>query len=253
MKHVWILFALIVLNGCGMTVEEKARLAAVTCAEIEETRGMDGAPRVRLFNEAREAIGEVPYLEGDEEIKRSIMWGTCDLLALNDPNYESRTNAAEDAYAAEEARKAEKAAQLAAKEAEMREQEYKKKRSKFETDSLLICGLISIKDLNIAIEEVGGSRVSDEQRFRTYDSEFIERGVDAGLARITSQLVYMRNQLDQAKKDGSTLTRILRCYDEKLPMSCEDIVQTVVARDYRPEKVLAQNQVLKDLDQCQIL
>ena len=75
------------LIGCGMSDNEKASIAAVTCSVMGETRNMDAAVRVREINAAREKIGEAPYLDGDEGIKDSLSAGVCVELVLNDPNY----------------------------------------------------------------------------------------------------------------------------------------------------------------------
>jgi hypothetical protein len=246
MRHLCILLVLIVLSGCGMSLEEKERSAAVTCAEVKETRGMDGAPRVRLFNEAREAIGEAPYLEGDEEIKRSITWGTCELLVLNDPSYESRTSSAETAYLAEEARKSED-------EARIREQEYQENLPQLIADSTEVCKDYMGKLINIEIEKLRRGRISNEQKLRTFDSVLVEKGIDAENARLTSLLVDMYFRLTQAKVNGATLSSVTSCYDETLPENCEDLVLPVLAKDYRPEGLFEQQKLVEAIDQCQIL
>ena len=76
------------LIGCGMSDEEKANVAAVTCSVMSETRNMDAAVRVREINAAREKISEAPYLDGDEGIKQSFEFGLCEELVLNDPLYD---------------------------------------------------------------------------------------------------------------------------------------------------------------------
>jgi hypothetical protein len=81
----------ILLVGCGLSDAEKERIAKVTCAEIKETKNMDSAPRVRLMNEAREKLKLEPYLEGDEEIVRSVKFGTCELLVHASPGYKEKT------------------------------------------------------------------------------------------------------------------------------------------------------------------
>ena len=79
------------LIGCGMSDEEKANVAAVTCSVMGETRNMDSAIRVREINTAREKIGEAPYLDGDEGIKQSFEFGLCEELVLNDPEYDQKS------------------------------------------------------------------------------------------------------------------------------------------------------------------
>jgi hypothetical protein len=80
------------LSASGMSEEKKTRIAQVACAEIKETRGMDGALRVRRVNEARELIGGEVFLEGDEEIVRSVRWGECELLILDFWAYQTTVN-----------------------------------------------------------------------------------------------------------------------------------------------------------------
>ena len=82
----------IFLFGCGMSSEEKANVAAVTCSVMGETRNMDSALRVREINEAREKIGEAPFLGGDSQIKESFEWGLCEELVLNDPTYNTKVS-----------------------------------------------------------------------------------------------------------------------------------------------------------------
>tara|TARA_A100001015_G_scaffold317434_1_gene434396 strand:- start:1527 stop:2315 length:789 start_codon:yes stop_codon:yes gene_type:complete len=77
------------ISGCGMSIEEKERIAKVSCSIISETRNMDSAIRVERVNEARDKIGEEPFLDGDYAIKDAIEHGVCPELILNDPNYES--------------------------------------------------------------------------------------------------------------------------------------------------------------------
>ena len=66
--------------------EKAARIAAITCSIISETRNWDAAVRVREMNEAREKIGGEPFLSGDNVIKRALKKGYCEGLVLNDTN-----------------------------------------------------------------------------------------------------------------------------------------------------------------------
>ena len=81
------------ISGCGMSLEEKERIAKVTCSIIGETRNMDSALRVEKVNEVRDQIGEEPFLAGDYVIKESVEFGICPELILNDPNYDSLLSA----------------------------------------------------------------------------------------------------------------------------------------------------------------
>ena len=94
MKKIIPTLALVVtpalLIGCGMSDEEKANVAAVTCSVMSETRNMDAAVRVREINTAREKIGEAPYLDGDDGVIESLEWGLCEELVLNDSDYTAK-------------------------------------------------------------------------------------------------------------------------------------------------------------------
>lgn len=87
--------------GCGQSYDEKERIAAVTCSIIKETNDFQSLERVEKINEAREKIKLPPYLDGDEEIIRSINFNTCELLVKNDKSYFEKTNELEKSYYAE--------------------------------------------------------------------------------------------------------------------------------------------------------
>jgi hypothetical protein len=82
-KTILILAIAAGLSACGMPEEEKTRIAQVACAQIKETRNMDAVLRVGFVNDAREKIGAAPFLEGDEEILRSVQWDECELMILD--------------------------------------------------------------------------------------------------------------------------------------------------------------------------
>ena len=86
MNKILIITSLVLLASCGLSQDEKENIAAITCAIMSETRNMDAAVRVRELNEAREKIGEEPFLNGDEQIRNAIEKGYCEGLVLNDKN-----------------------------------------------------------------------------------------------------------------------------------------------------------------------
>ena len=86
MNKILIILSLVLLASCGQSQDEKENIAAITCAIMSETRNMDAAVRVRELNEAREKIGEEPFLSGDEQIRNAIEKGYCEGLVLNDKN-----------------------------------------------------------------------------------------------------------------------------------------------------------------------
>ena len=95
--------SLLMASGCGISETEKNNIASVTCSILKETKMLDSAIRVEKVNEAREKLKSTPYLDGDEEIVRSLAFGTCDLLVKNDANYQTITESKEQTFI-EEAR-----------------------------------------------------------------------------------------------------------------------------------------------------
>lgn len=86
MKKILIILSFAFLCSCGLSQDEKENIAAITCAIMSETRNMDAAVRIRELNEAREKIGEEPFLSGDEKIRNAIEKGYCEELVLNGKN-----------------------------------------------------------------------------------------------------------------------------------------------------------------------
>ena len=112
MKKLLTILCLVLLTSCGPSQEEQQqaeleqqrlekeaseklaqetsrRIAAVTCAVMQETLNMDAAVRVREMNEAREKIGGEPFLSGDDAIKEAFEFGLCQELVLDENYYES--------------------------------------------------------------------------------------------------------------------------------------------------------------------
>jgi antitoxin component YwqK of YwqJK toxin-antitoxin module len=83
MKNYLVIFLTLTLIACGPSQDEKEKIAAVSCAVMEETRNMDGAIRVREMNAAREKIGGEPFLRGDAVIKEAFEYGLCEELVLD--------------------------------------------------------------------------------------------------------------------------------------------------------------------------
>ena len=84
MKKLSIIISIFVLFSCGMPQGEKEKIAAVTCSIISETKNMDAALRVEKINDAREKLGEEPYLLGDLLIRSAVKQGLCKELVLNE-------------------------------------------------------------------------------------------------------------------------------------------------------------------------
>ena len=100
MKKILSLFLVFGIVGCSPSVQEKERIASVTCSIIKETLDFQSSERVEKINEAREKIKLPPYLDGDEEILRSIEFNTCELLVKNDETYYEKTNQIEESFKA---------------------------------------------------------------------------------------------------------------------------------------------------------
>ena len=88
MKNYLVIFLTLTLIACGPSQDEKEKIAAVSCAVMEETRNMDGAIRVREMNAAREKIGGEPFLRGDDAIKEAFEYGLCEELVLGGAIYD---------------------------------------------------------------------------------------------------------------------------------------------------------------------
>jgi|GEM_PF-6132748 len=72
----------------GNKFSDNARVAAVTCAVISESKPWQAAFRVERVNQAREKLGLQAYLDGDKKLMRAIANDTCGLLVLDDPKYQ---------------------------------------------------------------------------------------------------------------------------------------------------------------------
>ncbi len=85
-KHSLILITFF-LAACGPSQEEKQQIATVTCNVMAESTTMDGAMKIKEVNQAREQIGEPPFLAASDEIQESLRYEVCESLVINDPNY----------------------------------------------------------------------------------------------------------------------------------------------------------------------
>jgi len=93
MKTLKVMMAsatLVLMSGCGLSESEKTDIALVTCSIMGESRGMDGAVRVKEINNAREKLGEDVFVEGDKAIGEAFEYGLCQELVLNDKDYSSK-------------------------------------------------------------------------------------------------------------------------------------------------------------------
>lgn len=84
MRSIFAIPLLVTLAACGPSQEEIDNTATVTCNVMAESRNMDAALRLKEINDAREKIGQSPYLGDDAGIKDSFFWGLCEQLVKND-------------------------------------------------------------------------------------------------------------------------------------------------------------------------
>ena len=115
-----IVFTTIFLIGCGPSFEEKQNIAKITCNLLGESRLVESVFRIQLMNEAREEMGEKPFISSDDVIRESISYGLCEELVLDDPNYLKKLNLTKEIESArrEEKRKRERDERIAKKEKE---------------------------------------------------------------------------------------------------------------------------------------
>jgi hypothetical protein len=264
MKKLLALLLLFGIVGCGPSAEEKERIASVTCSIIKETKNFESSIRVEKMNEAREKIKLPPYLDGDEEIKRSINFNTCELLVKNDKSYLEKTNQLEKDYLEEVARfeaeqKAEKeriAAEQKAekeriaaeqkiaeeKESERQIKEYTLNRKNIKAQAIKACENIKLTDAAILIIE-SRKYISNEDKKElkikylksvapNLPDEIAELAVGFGGYRqsITSLEVSGMSRLSAAKK------RPIQCMDQVLPPTCEEIMEIPLSYKYFPKE-----------------
>ena len=191
MKKLLALLLIFGVVGCGPSSDEKERIAAVTCSIIKETNDFQSSERVEKINEAREKIKLPPYLDGDEEIIRSINFNTCELLVKNDRSYFEKTNELEKSYyaelerlAAEKKAEEERLAILAEQERLKKEEEWRKQRLEIEEFGLfvlrvhLLSSEVNANNMVTQINEGGFPAFfeidSDTKLYGVYVGPFIE-------------------------------------------------------------------------------
>ena len=96
-----LLLTVFVLTACGPS-QRRRRDSNIACNVMAESTTMDGAMKIKEVNQAREQIGESPFLNGSDEIQESLDYNLCELLVLNDPSYfdvlDSKRFQAEDKF-----------------------------------------------------------------------------------------------------------------------------------------------------------
>ena len=224
LKSIFLSTFVVLLTGCGVSDEERQRLAMVACAEMKETIQMQGLERVRAINVVREKIGGEPYLEGDDEIKRSIEWGSCTLLVLDAPEYEVTTDNAEESY-----RLAQK--EIAEEMARKREAEFEEVKSDLRVKAKKLDIKFLMKGFNVAMAGVGGN-VSAEVKSKSYSKVFTDVGLSKEEAAKAALVAFMRSEVDSLKNKNN-LNSYGECVDKIIPNK-DDIFFTITAREYKP-------------------
>jgi hypothetical protein len=286
MKKLLALLLLFGIVGCGPSSDEKERIAAVTCSIIKETKNFESSVRVEKINKAREKIKLPPYLDGDEEIIRSLNFNTCELLVKNDESYFEKTNELEKYYLAELERLAtEKKAEEARLAAEMKrlaaekkaeeerlafELEAEKERRKAEllaeynlnkelinTQSIKACEQLKVSEGTIRIKE-SHRYVSDEEKneIKTKFLKSITEDVPDDYIFLAVLYGKFRNDTDFIKeKRLSNLSpekkRGVQCLDSALPKSCEAIMELPLVYKYFPDETEAELlELSENVNQC---
>jgi hypothetical protein len=96
-----LLVTVIFLTACGLSAKMKEEIALITCNIMDESGNMDGAVRLREINKARGLIGASRFLGSDDAIKESFIYGLCNELVLNDPQYGEKLITARELESAE--------------------------------------------------------------------------------------------------------------------------------------------------------
>jgi hypothetical protein len=245
-----LLTILIIVTSCGVSNEEKDRVSEVTCSVIKESILLDASFRIEKINEAREKLKLPPYLDGDTEVKRSIEFGTCKSLVLNDETYYEKTNQLEAAFNQELNRLAKEKAEKEAEEARIRQErlaeearirqeklmaEYEENKEQIELDAFGLCMGTALVNLQIGMQEMNGY-VSQEQKDKAHMKPYLDKGIPEELASELSAATGLRITLDREKEAG-TLSMKGACLDEVLPKECADIPKIGLEYKYFPERM----------------
>ena len=275
MKKLLALLLLFGIVGCGPSAEEKERIASVTCSIIKETKNFESSIRVEKMNEAREKIKLPPYLDGDEEIKRSINFNTCELLVKNDESYLEKTNQLEKDYLEEVARleaeqkaekeriaaeqKAEKeriAAEQKAekeriaaeqkiaeeKESERQIKEYTLNRKNIKAQAVKACENIKLTDAAILIIE---SRKylsnEDKKELKIKYLKSVAPNLPDEIAELAVGFGGYRQSITSLEVSGmsrlsAAKKRPIQCMDQVLPPTCEEIMEIPLSYKYFPKE-----------------
>ena len=102
MKYSIFVFIIFLVSGCSPSASEKEEIAVLACNIMDESKLVDSVTRIKEINLARQEIDEPRFLGNDEQILKSIMWGMCKELVLNDPDYELKLKEKIKTFAAQQ-------------------------------------------------------------------------------------------------------------------------------------------------------
>jgi hypothetical protein len=80
----------------SLASKRMAKIAVMRCAEIQETRKIESALRVRIINEFRLDYDLDPYLRGDDFLVKVVGYGLCPDLMFQSDHFEDRLNEAKE-------------------------------------------------------------------------------------------------------------------------------------------------------------
>ena len=268
LKLLPIIFPVLLLsiNSCGVSNEEKERVAAVTCSVIEESIMLDASFRVEKMNDAREKLNLPPFLDGDEEIQRSIKFETCKMLVLNDANYKQKTDMLESDFNIELIRlakeKAEREAEAERKRLEalaeaerIRKEnlmaEYEENKDEISKKSDDICSSVKYSDAMWAVQQIiSGNVVSEDKKEKVLIKPLLDEGVSEVIAKEIVAAVDIWHMLNTKKEEDSLKGKMLNCMYDALPKECSTIPKIALEQKYFPERLDELIKIQEAADEC---
>lgn len=268
LKLLPVIFPVLLLsiNSCGVSNEEKERVAAVTCSVIEESIMLDASFRVEKMNDAREKLKLPPFLDGDEEIQRSIKFDTCKMLVLNDANYKQKTDMLESDFNIELIRlakeKAEREAEAERKRLEalaeaekIRKEnlmaEYEENKDEISKKSDDICLSVKYSDAMWAVQQViSGNVVSEDKKEKVLIKPLLDEGVSEVIAKEIIAAVDIWHILNKKKEEDSLKGKMLNCMYDALPKECSTIPKIALEQKYFPERLDELIKIQEAADEC---
>ena len=254
------------INSCGVSNEEKERVAAVTCSVIEESIMLDASFRVEKINDAREKLKLPPFLDGDDEIQRSVKFDTCKMLVLNDENYTKKTDMLEIDFNIELKRlakeKAEREAEaernrlekLAEAERIRKERlmaEYEEKKDEISKKADDICFNVKYSEAMWLVNSIlGGNEASEEKKQKVLIKPLLDEGASEVIAKEIISAIDIWHVLNTKKEEESLKGKMLNCMYDALPKECSSIPKIALEQKYFPERLDELIKIQEAADEC---